>query len=190
MHRFANPTRFFRIANAVLPFLAVLTIGLFAVGLYFALVNSPADYQQGETVRIMYVHVPAAWAALACYAAMAMAGVSFLIWKHILADLAARAAAPPATCSVVVIPPAIICARNAHQSASTSGASSSPDGDAAALRRARRAGGATRASAAGVRPLASTSVVSAPALSRSSMHRSSPLAAAQCSGTRSPSTSR
>jgi heme exporter protein C len=94
MHRYANPTRFFRIANAVLPVLALICAGLFASGLYFALFDSPADYQQGETVRIMYVHVPAAWAAMACYAAMALAGASFLIWKHILADLAARAAAP------------------------------------------------------------------------------------------------
>jgi heme exporter protein C len=94
MHRYANPTRFFRIANAVLPVLALICAGLFASGLYFALFDSPADYQQGETVRIMYVHVPAAWAATACYAAMALAGASFLIWKHILADLAARAAAP------------------------------------------------------------------------------------------------
>jgi heme exporter protein C len=94
MHRYANPTRFFRIANAVLPVLALICAGLFSSGLYFALFDSPADYQQGETVRIMYVHVPAAWAAMACYAAMALAGASFLIWKHILADLAARAAAP------------------------------------------------------------------------------------------------
>ena len=94
MHRFANPTRFFRIANAILPVLAVVTAGLFAAGLYYALFDSPADYQQGDTVRIMYVHVPAAWAALACYATMALAGASFLIWKHVLADLAARAAAP------------------------------------------------------------------------------------------------
>ncbi|MFX4220498.1 MAG: hypothetical protein ACMVO3_05655 [Thalassobaculum sp.] len=67
MHRFANPTRFFRLANAVLPVLAVITAGLFASGLYYALLDSPPDYQQGDTVRIMYVHVPAAWAAMACY---------------------------------------------------------------------------------------------------------------------------
>lgn len=94
MHRFANPTRFFRLANVLLPVLAVITAGLFASGLYYALLDSPPDYQQGDTVRIMYVHVPAAWAAMACYATMAIAGASFLIWKHILADLAARAAAP------------------------------------------------------------------------------------------------
>jgi heme exporter protein C len=94
MHRFANPTRFLRLANAVLPWLAGLTIILFGVGLYQALLVSPADYQQGETVRIMYVHVPAAWAALAGYASLAIASFTFLVWRHPLADLAARAASP------------------------------------------------------------------------------------------------
>lgn len=94
MHRFANPTRFLRLANAVLPWLGGLTAILFGVGLYQALIISPADYQQGETVRIMYVHVPAAWAALAGYASLAIASFTFLVWRHPLADLAARAASP------------------------------------------------------------------------------------------------
>lgn len=94
MHRFANPTRFLRLANAVLPWLGGLTVILFGVGLYQALVISPADYQQGETVRIMYVHVPAAWAALSGYTALAIASFTFLVWRHPLADLAARAASP------------------------------------------------------------------------------------------------
>ena len=64
MHRFANPARFQRIANAVLPWFAAATALLLTLGLYFALFDSPADYQQGETVRIMYVHVPSAWMAL------------------------------------------------------------------------------------------------------------------------------
>jgi heme exporter protein C len=94
MHRFANPTRFLRIANAILPWLAAVTFGLFAYGLYLGLLDSPPDYQQGDTVRIMYVHVPAAWSALAGYAALALASFAFLVWKHPLADLAARAASP------------------------------------------------------------------------------------------------
>ena len=94
LHRFANPARFSRLATAVLPWLATGTIILFAVGLYFALFASPADYQQGETVRIMYVHVPAAWAALACYIFIAVMSAVSLIWKHPLADIAARSAAP------------------------------------------------------------------------------------------------
>ena len=64
------------------------------LALYFGIFDSPADYQQGETVRIMYVHVPAAWMALFAYTLMALASGSFLIWKHPLADLSAQAAAP------------------------------------------------------------------------------------------------
>jgi heme exporter protein C len=67
---------------------------VFVVGLYFALFASPADYQQGDTVRIMYVHVPAAWTALACYTFIAVMSAVSLIWKHPLADIAARSAAP------------------------------------------------------------------------------------------------
>ena len=94
MHRFANPTRFLRLANALLPWLGVAAVGLLGYGLWLSLFNSPADYQQGETVRIMYVHVPAAWVALAGYSSLALASVAFLVWKHPLADLAARAASP------------------------------------------------------------------------------------------------
>ncbi|MFN2183525.1 MAG: cytochrome c biogenesis protein CcsA, partial [Anaerolineae bacterium] len=74
------------------PGLACATIGL--SGRALGLVLSPADYQQGDSVRIMYVHVPAAWMAMFCYAGMAFFSVSFLIWKHPLADLGARASAP------------------------------------------------------------------------------------------------
>jgi heme exporter protein C len=94
MHRFANPARFQRLAGAVLPCSAAAAVLLFAVGLWFALVTSPADYQQGETVRIMYVHVPSAWMAMFVYANLAIAGAAGLVWKHPLADLAAKAMAP------------------------------------------------------------------------------------------------
>jgi heme exporter protein C len=94
MHRFANPARFLRIANAVLPWLAVATAILLALGLYFALLDSPADYQQGETVRIMYVHVPSAWMALFVYSCIAAASAVALIWRHPLADLIAQNASP------------------------------------------------------------------------------------------------
>ena len=67
---------------------------LLAVGLYTALLTSPPDYQQGETVRIMYVHVPAAYMAVLVYTAMAVASASLLIWKHPLADMIAKASAP------------------------------------------------------------------------------------------------
>lgn len=94
MQYLANPARFLKLANAVLPVLWVVTITLFAVGLYGALVMAPADYQQGETSRIMYVHVPAAWMALFVYSAMALASAVALIFRHPLADVAAKTAAP------------------------------------------------------------------------------------------------
>jgi heme exporter protein C len=94
MQRFANPTRFLRIADVMLPWAAGVTVVALAVGLVLALLVAPADYQQGDTVRIMYVHVPAAWMCLFVYTFMAVASAVGLIWKHPLADLAAKAAAP------------------------------------------------------------------------------------------------
>ena len=94
MQYLANPARFLRIANAVLPYVWSIALVLLAVGLYGALVTAPPDYQQGETVRIMYVHVPAAWMALFVYAVMALASAVAIIFRHPLADVAAKAAAP------------------------------------------------------------------------------------------------
>ena len=94
MHRFANPTRFMRLSAAALPWLGWLTALLLAVGLVLALFVAPPDYQQGESVRIMFIHVPAAWMALFVYAIMALSSAAALIWRHPLADLAAREAAP------------------------------------------------------------------------------------------------
>ena len=94
MHRFANPARFSRLAKAVLPWSAGLAIVLIAAGLYLGLFVAPPDFRQGESVRIMFVHVPAAWMALFCYTFMAAMSAAALIWKHPLADLAAKAAAP------------------------------------------------------------------------------------------------
>jgi heme exporter protein C len=98
MHRFANPNRFMRLSQRLVPWFAAATVVLLAAGLYMALVTSPADYQQGEGVRIMYVHVPAAWMAMFCYSGMAAAAAVGLIWKHPLADLAAKATAPIGAC--------------------------------------------------------------------------------------------
>jgi heme exporter protein C len=94
MQYLANPTRFLKLANAVLPAVWAITIALFAVGLYGGLLASPTDYQQGETVRIMYVHVPAAWMALFVYSVMALASAVAVIFRHPLADVAAKTAAP------------------------------------------------------------------------------------------------
>jgi heme exporter protein C len=94
MQQFANPTRFLKLANAVLPYVWTITIILFAIGLYGAMVTSPADYQQGETVRIMFVHVPAAWMAMFVYSVMALVSAIAIIFRHPLADVAAKTAAP------------------------------------------------------------------------------------------------
>lgn len=91
---FANPERFDRLAAAMLPWTWGLAIALFAIGLPWALIFSPPDYQQSETVRIMYVHVPAAWLAMAAYAGLGVSSFVYFIWRHNLADLAARALAP------------------------------------------------------------------------------------------------
>jgi len=94
----ANPARFNRLAGAILPWVKAATAVLFIVGLYLALAVAPADYQQGETVRIMFVHVPAAWMAMFCYTVMAVASAVALIWRHPLADLAAKSTAPIGAC--------------------------------------------------------------------------------------------
>jgi len=94
MHRFANPARFQRLAASILPWSAAASAILLGAGLYFALFVSPRDYQQGETVRIMYVHVPAAWMALFVYVNVAIASAVALVWRHPLADLAAKAMSP------------------------------------------------------------------------------------------------
>ncbi len=94
MHRLANPARFMRYSARILPWAAWATAALIGVGLYLALFVAPPDYQQGETVRIMFIHVPAAWMALFVYTGMAVASASALIWKHPLADIAAQASAP------------------------------------------------------------------------------------------------
>jgi len=89
----ANPTRFLALADRVIPWMAALTAVLLAVGLYMSF-TTEGDYQQGETVRIMYVHVPAAWLSMMCYTVMAVAAIGTLVWRHPLADVAHRSAAP------------------------------------------------------------------------------------------------
>lgn len=92
---FANPARFQRIASVIRPIAWLAFIATILPGLYYAFFNSPADYQQGETVRIMYVHVPSAWMALMAYVLMAVMALFYLVWKHPLADVAARSMALP-----------------------------------------------------------------------------------------------
>ncbi|MFB2551383.1 heme ABC transporter permease [Ensifer soli] len=89
----ANPTRFLGLAERVLPWLAGLTALCFVAGLWLSF-TTEGDYQQGETVRIMYIHVPSAWLSMMCYTVMAVAALGTLVWRHPLADVAAKAAAP------------------------------------------------------------------------------------------------
>lgn len=90
----ANPTRFLRFSSYLQPVCALGAIACFAYGIYLALWNSPPDYQQGETVRIMYIHVPAAWIGIALYSAMAIAAGVGLVTRIALADIFCVAAAP------------------------------------------------------------------------------------------------
>lgn len=89
----ANPSRFLALTNRVLPWLAAATALLLAVGLYQSAM-APDDYQQGATVKIMFIHVPNAWLSMFVWGVMSMAGLGTLVWRHPLADVAAKAAAP------------------------------------------------------------------------------------------------
>src|ERR1700750_3094521 len=90
---FANPTRFLNLANRLIPWLAAATLVAFAFGIGQAYL-APDDYQQGATVKIMFIHVPAAWLGILAGALMSIAGLGTLVWRHPLADVAAKAAAP------------------------------------------------------------------------------------------------
>ncbi len=89
----ASPAGVLAFAGRALPWVAGAAAVTLAAGLWLAF-RAPPDYQQGETVRIMYVHVPCAWLGMAAYVAMAVSALGTLVWRHPLADVAARAAAP------------------------------------------------------------------------------------------------
>ena len=91
--RLANPSVFLRWSGAALPVVSALAAALLGLGLYLAW-SAPADYQQGETVRIMFLHVPAAWLGLGFYGLMAASALGTLAWRHPLADVSQKAAAP------------------------------------------------------------------------------------------------
>ena len=93
MFKLANPTVFLSVTGRVLPWLGWITALTLAIGLWLAFA-APPDYQQGETVRIMYIHVPAAWLASFIYGVTTLAALGTLVWRHPLADAAQKAAAP------------------------------------------------------------------------------------------------
>jgi heme exporter protein C len=89
----ANPSRFLRAASLAIPWLGGATVILFAFALYRAML-APDDYQQGATVKIMFLHVPSAWLGMLCWGLMTIAALGTLVWRHPLADVTAKAAAP------------------------------------------------------------------------------------------------
>lgn len=95
LHAFANPARFLKIARPLTPLCVWLGVSLVAFGGWAGLTLTPPDYLQGETVRIMYVHVPAAWLGMGGWSGLAIASLVFLVWRHPLAAIAARAIAVP-----------------------------------------------------------------------------------------------
>ncbi len=94
MYKYASPKNFYVLAGQLIPWLATATALLLAYGLYQGLFVAPPDYQQGESVRIIYIHVPSAWMSLFVYVNMAGAAGIGLVWNIKLAELLARASAP------------------------------------------------------------------------------------------------
>ena len=95
MHRFANPKRFLSLASWLTPLLLVSGLLIVAVVLAYGLVWAPAERLQGDSVRILFIHVPTAWLGMGGWTAIAIASLVELVWRHPLANLAARAAAVP-----------------------------------------------------------------------------------------------
>src|SRR6201986_4816419 len=90
---FANPTRFLALTARILPWLAATTAILLAIGLYQS-ATAPDDYQQGATVKIMFIHVPNAWLSMFVWGVMSLASLGTLVWRHALADVAAKSDPP------------------------------------------------------------------------------------------------
>ncbi|QJQ33207.1 cytochrome c biogenesis protein CcsA [Sphingomonas lacunae] len=95
MHRFANPQRFLSIARPLTPLLTIVGLILIVAGSYAGLAVVPAEARQGDSARILYIHVPAAWLGMGGWSALAIAGLVQLVWRHPLAGVSARAIAVP-----------------------------------------------------------------------------------------------
>jgi heme exporter protein C len=92
--RLANPTRFMALSGAIMPWIYGIAAAVISVGLYMAFVTAPPDYQQGDTVRIMFIHVPSAWLGMFAYVVVAVSSFGLLVFRHPLADVSAKSAAP------------------------------------------------------------------------------------------------
>jgi len=95
MHALANPARFLRIARPLTPVLLLSGLLITGAALVYGLFYAPAERLQGETVRILFIHVPMAWLGMGGWAAIAVASLVELVWRHPLAALAARGSAVP-----------------------------------------------------------------------------------------------
>lgn len=96
------PLRFLEVLKKIRAFFLLLSVLFLGFGLSYAFWGSPPDYQMGETVRIMYVHVPASWLALGLYALMALCAFGALLWRNIVAELSVKALAPIGTCFCLI----------------------------------------------------------------------------------------
>lgn len=94
LHALANPTRFLKIARPLTPILFWAGVALVLFGAWGGLTQTPPDYLQKETVRILYIHVPSAWLGMGGWSGVAISSLCYLIWRHPLANLSARAIAP------------------------------------------------------------------------------------------------
>ncbi len=92
--RLANPTRFMALSAKILPWLTAAAVAVIGYGLYLTFFVAPPDYQQGETVKIMFIHVPSAWLGMMGYLMIAISSFGLLVFRHPLADVSAKAAAP------------------------------------------------------------------------------------------------
>jgi len=89
LNALANPARFMRVSGSAVPWLGAAAAVVLAIGLYLSLFVAPADYQQGESVRIIFIHVPSAWMATSVYLFIAVASAIALVWRHPLAAIGA-----------------------------------------------------------------------------------------------------
>lgn len=102
IHKLFNPNKFGKMIDLILPYAILGAVISLGIGIFFALKVSPADYQQGESVRIMYVHVPAAWMALSCYFMIAIVSGASLVWRNPLSDIIGISIAPIGTAFTVI----------------------------------------------------------------------------------------